>query len=247
MARSGEPTAEKIPASPKDYSSNPIATLKTGAFGTYHALCLAVEKRASFLLASTSEVYGDPLVSPQAESYCGNVNPVGPRSCYDEAKRYAEALTTAFGRDRGLKFRIVRIFNTYGPRMRVDDGRVVTNFITQALTGQPLTVYGSGTQTRSFQYVSDLVEGMRRLMEVEYCHPVNLGNPEEISILRLAETIRETTRTYSEICFLPLPEDDPKRRKPDITLATRLLDWRPEVSLQEGLEKTTAYFAGLLA
>ncbi|MBZ5511345.1 MAG: SDR family oxidoreductase [Acidobacteriia bacterium] len=230
------------PASPPDYHRFPIETLQVGSFGTYHALRLAEEKRAKFLLASTSECYGDPEVSPQPETYWGHVNPVGPRSVYDEAKRFSEALTMAFHRARGVDTRIVRIFNTYGPRMRLNDGRALPNFLYQALTGKPITVYGDGSQTRSFCYVSDLIEGIYRLMQSEEHFPVNIGNPNEITILEFAKRIKSLTASDVPIVFEPLPEDDPKQRRPDISKAQRLLNWQPEISLQEGLERTLHYF-----
>jgi dTDP-glucose 4,6-dehydratase len=230
------------PASPVDYLELPIPTLKVGSLGTHKALGLAKEKGARFLLASTSEVYGDPLVHPQAEDYWGHVNPIGPRGVYDEAKRFAEALTMAYHRAHGVETRIVRIFNTHGPRMRLNDGRVVPNFISQALRGEPLTVYGDGRQTRSFCYVSDLVEGMVRLLRSDYTEPVNCGNPTEVSILEFANRIKALTGSASEIVFRPLPVDDPKIRQPDIGLARRLLGWEPRVSLEEGLGRTIEYF-----
>lgn len=234
------------PASPPRYLKLPIPTLLVNAEGTRHLLDLALKKGARFFLASTSEVYGDPLVHPQPESYWGNVNPVGPRAVYDEGKRYAEALVTAYHTHFGLPVRIVRIFNTYGPYMDPEDGRVVTNFITQALKGEPLTVYGDGSQTRSFCYVDDLVEGIVRLMEVDYAGPVNLGNPEEYTVLELARLVKEITHSPSEIVFKPLPQDDPKQRRPDISLARRLLGWEPRVPVREGLERTVAHFASLV-
>lgn len=231
------------PASPIDYMNYPIQTLKVGSLGTHKALGLAKEKGARFLLASTSEVYGDPLVHPQREDYWGNVNPIGPRGVYDEAKRFAEAMTMAYHRSHGLDTRIVRIFNTYGPRMRIDDGRVVPTFIAQALRGEDLTVFGDGSQTRSFCYVTDLVEGIFRLLvRSEYHGPVNLGNPTEMSVLRFAETILALTGSKSRIVFRPLPVDDPKVRKPDISLAGELLGWQPEVLLEEGIRRSLAYF-----
>jgi nucleoside-diphosphate-sugar epimerase len=230
------------PASPPRYLKLPIATLLVNAEGTRHLLDLALRKGARFFLASTSEVYGDPLVHPQPETYWGNVNPIGPRSIYDEGKRYAEALTTAYHRAYGVPVRIVRIFNTYGPFMDPEDGRVVSNFIVQALKGKPLTVFGDGSQTRSFCYVDDLIEGIRRLMEVDYPYPVNLGNPEEYRVLELAQLVKELTGSSSPITFLPLPEDDPKQRRPDITLARKLLGWEPRVRVREGLQRTIAYF-----
>jgi dTDP-glucose 4,6-dehydratase len=230
------------PASPVDYLELPIQTLKVGSLGTHKALGLAKEKGARFLLASTSECYGDPLVHPQNEDYWGNVNPIGPRGVYDEAKRFAEAMTMAYHRTHGVATRIVRIFNTHGPRMRLRDGRVVPNFIAQALRGEPLTVYGDGSQTRSFCYVSDLVEGIVRLLGSDYSGPVNCGNPAEVTILQFAERIRKLTGSKSEIVFRPLPVDDPKQRQPDITRARRLLGWEPAVGLEEGLLHTIDYF-----
>jgi dTDP-glucose 4,6-dehydratase len=230
------------PASPVDYLELPIQTLKVGSLGTHKALGLAREKGARFLLASTSEVYGDPLVHPQREDYWGNVNPIGPRGVYDEAKRFAEALTMAYHRVHGIPTRIARIFNTHGPRMRENDGRVVPNFIRQALRGEDLTVYGDGSQTRSFCYVADLVEGIVRLLRSEYTGPVNLGNPTEMSILEFARTILRLTGSRSRIVMRPLPEDDPKVRQPDIGLARRLLGWEPRVPLEEGLQYTIEYF-----
>ncbi|WP_027481694.1 UDP-glucuronic acid decarboxylase family protein [Deinococcus pimensis] len=233
------------PASPPHYQQFPIETLMVGAQGTQHALELAHAHGAGFLLASTSEVYGDPLVHPQPESYWGHVNPNGVRSCYDEAKRYAEAITMAYHRARGVNTRIIRIFNTYGPRMRHDDGRVVTNFIHQALRGEALTVYGDGSQTRSFQFVEDLVEGIVRLMGVAYHEPVNLGNPDEYTIVQFAELIRSRINPTLDIVFEPMPQDDPKQRKPDNELAKKLLDWKPNVPLATGLEVTVRYFQDL--
>jgi len=230
------------PASPIDYLELPIQTLKVGSLGTHNTLGLAKAKRARYLLASTSEVYGDPLVHPQPESYWGNVNPVGPRGVYDEAKRFAEAMTMAYHRCHGLDVRIVRIFNTYGPRMRRRDGRVVPAFIQQALGGAPLTVFGDGGQTRSFCYVDDLVEGIWRLLGSDLVQPCNIGNPHEMTILEFAETIRSMVGSSSPIVFEPLPVDDPKTRQPDITLARTRLGWEPRVPLAEGLESTIAYF-----
>jgi dTDP-glucose 4,6-dehydratase len=230
------------PASPVDYLELPIQTLKVGSLGTHKALGLAKEKRARFLLASTSEVYGDPLVHPQNEDYWGNVNPIGPRGVYDEAKRFAEAMTMAYHRTHGIETRIVRIFNTYGPRMRRRDGRVVPNFITQALRGEELTVYGDGSQTRSFCYVSDLVEGLVRLLRSDHRGPVNLGNPNEMTVLQFAERIRALTGSSSAIAHRPLPVDDPKVREPDIGRARRLLGWEPVVPLDEGLARTIEWF-----
>ena len=234
------------PASPVDYLELPIPTLKVGSLGTHNALGLAKAKSAVFLLASTSEVYGDPLVRPQHEEYWGNVNPVGPRGVYDEAKRFAEAMTMAYHRYHGLDTRIVRIFNTYGPRMRMQDGRVVPNFILQALKGEPLTVYGQGEQTRSFQYVDDLVAGIGRLLESAEHYPVNIGNPHEMTVLQFAKKILELTGSKSEIAYRPLPQDDPQVRQPDITRARTLLNWEPKVDLDEGLIKTIDYFRGRL-
>jgi dTDP-glucose 4,6-dehydratase len=230
------------PASPKDYLTWPIETLEVGSIGTQHMLDLALQKGARFLLASTSECYGDPLEHPQAESYWGHVNPVGPRSCYDESKRFAEAITMAYHRKFGLRTNIVRIFNTYGPRMKLDDGRVVPSFLDQALRGENITVFGDGTQTRSFCYVSDLVDGIYRLMLAEERYPVNLGNPAEMTILEFAQHIQRMTGTRSSIVFRPLPEDDPRQRRPDISKARTLLGWEPKVSLNEGLKPTIDYF-----
>ena len=230
------------PASPVDYLELPIQTLKVGSLGTHKTLGLAKAKGARYLLASTSEVYGDPEVHPQPETYWGNVNPVGPRGVYDEAKRFAEAMTMAYHRFHGVDTRIVRIFNTYGERMRPDDGRVVSNFVVQALRAEPLCVYGDGAQTRSFSHVSDEVEGIYRLFMSDYPDPVNIGNPDEFTILELAETVLELTGSSSEIARHPLPEDDPKVRRPDITVARRELGWEPAVTLREGLERTIPYF-----
>ncbi|MBI5245284.1 MAG: SDR family oxidoreductase [Elusimicrobia bacterium] len=230
------------PASPIDYAQYPIPTLKVGALGTHKAIGLAKEKGAIFMLASTSEVYGDPIINPQPESYWGNVNPIGPRGVYDEAKRFAEALAMAYRRYHGMQVRIARIFNTYGPRMRKKDGRAVPNFITQALKGRPITVYGKGSQTRSLCYISDLVEGILRLLRSGLNAPVNIGNPQEISILELAETIRRLARSKSRIAYKPLPADDPRVRRPDIALARKALQWKPKVSLEEGLRRTIEYF-----
>jgi dTDP-glucose 4,6-dehydratase len=228
------------PASPVDYAQHPIATLKVGTLGTHNMLGLARAKGAVFLLASTSEVYGDPLVHPQPETYWGNVNPIGPRGVYDEAKRAAEAFTMAYHRTHKLSTRIVRIFNTYGPRMRLNDGRAAPNFIQQALAGEPLTVYGDGSQTRSLCYVDDLVEGILSLLHTDYSDPVNIGNPAEVTILQLANLIRELCASNSEIAYKPLPEDDPKQRRPDITRARTLLHWSPRTDLGIGLEQTIA-------
>lgn len=230
------------PASPVDYLELPIQTLKVGALGTYNMLGLAKEKGARFLLASTSEVYGDPLVNPQTEEYWGNVNPIGPRGVYDEAKRYAEAITMAYHRYHGIDTRIVRIFNTYGPRMRLNDGRVVPNFIGQALRGEDLTVYGDGSQTRSFCYVSDEAEGIYRLMMSDYSLPVNVGNPEEHTIFEFAKIIINMMDSSSKIVYKQLPTDDPRQRRPDITKARELLEWEPRVSLEQGLQETIKYF-----
>jgi len=230
------------PASPKDYLEHPIETLDVGSLGTRNMLELARAKGARFLLTSTSECYGDPLVHPQVESYWGNVNPVGPRSCYDESKRFAEAFTMAYHRTFGLATNIARIFNTYGPRMKLDDGRVVPAFLDQALRGQPMTIFGDGSQTRSFCYVDDLVDGLYRLMSSAEPYPVNLGNPNEMTILEFAEQIRCRTGSRSELVFLPLPEDDPRQRRPDIGKANLILGWQPRVSLEAGLERTVAYF-----
>ncbi|MBI5310832.1 MAG: SDR family oxidoreductase [Actinobacteria bacterium] len=226
------------PASPIDYLRLPLHTLKVGAYGTHNALGLAKFKRARFLIASTSEVYGDPEIHPQPESYWGNVNPIGPRGVYDEAKRYAEALTMAYRRQQGVDTAIVRIFNTYGPRMRPHDGRAVPTFLRQALQDQPVTVFGDGSQTRSFCYVDDLIAGIIALAESDYGDPVNIGNPNEMSLLEMARTIIEVTESRSEIVFEPLPVDDPKVRQPDITLAKQVLGWEPKIDLYEGLKKT---------
>lgn len=230
------------PASPIDYQQHPIQTLKVGALGTHKALGLAKEKGAKFLLASTSEVYGDPLVHPQREEYWGNVNPVGPRGVYDEAKRFAEAMTMAYHRFHGLNTRIARIFNTYGPRVRLNDGRAIPTFITQALTGRPLTVHGDGAQTRSFCYIDDMVEGIWRLMQSTVAEPVNLGNPQEMSLLELAKKVLVLSGSASPIVFSPLPIDDPKVRQPDITRARTLLGWEPVVELDDGLRRTIDWF-----
>jgi dTDP-glucose 4,6-dehydratase len=230
------------PASPIDYVKSSIQTLKVGSLGTHVALGIAKAHGASFLLASTSEVYGDPIVHPQTESYWGNVNPVGERSMYDEAKRFAEAMTMAYHREHNVNTHIVRIFNTYGPRMRLDDGRVLPNFVGQAMRGEPLTVYGEGQQTRSFCYVLDLVDGIYRLLNSDYHMPVNLGNPMEITIREFAEEILKHTGSKSQIAFKPLPPDDPKQRKPDITLARKLLGWEPKYGREEGLKLTLEYF-----
>jgi len=230
------------PASPIDYLELPIQTLKVGALGTHNALGVAKAKNATFLLASTSEVYGDPLVHPQPEEYWGNVNPIGPRGVYDEAKRFAEAITMAYHRTHDINTKIVRIFNTYGPRMRIKDGRAIPNFLKQALTGEDLTIYGNGSQTRSFCYVTDLVEGIYRLLMSDQHEPVNIGNPVEMTIQQMANKILQASQSQSKIVQLPLPEDDPKTRQPNITLARKLLDWEPKVSLDEGLESTLKYF-----
>jgi len=230
------------PASPVDYLNLPIQTLKAGALGTYVCLGIALAHKAVFMLASTSEVYGDPLVHPQSENYWGNVNPVGPRGVYDEAKRYAEAITMAYHRYHKIDTKIVRIFNTYGERMRLNDGRVVPNFISQALKNKPITVYGDGSQTRSFCYISDLVEGIYKVLFSNLNTPVNIGNPEEKTILEFAKIIKELTNSKSKIVFKKLPEDDPKVRKPDITLIKTKLKWEPKVSLREGLSRTIEWF-----
>lgn len=230
------------PASPADYLHYPIQTLKVGALGTHNTLGLAKAKRAAYLLASTSEVYGDPLVHPQSEDYWGNVNPVGPRGVYDEAKRFAEALTMAYQRTHKLNTKIARIFNTYGPRMRLNDGRAIPNFLTQALTGSPVTVFGDGSQTRSLCYIEDMIEGIRKLLFSELRDPVNLGNPAEITTLGLAKKVIELTGSESKIVFKPLPVEDPKRRQPDIQRAKARLGWEPKVKLEEGLRQTIAYF-----
>lgn len=229
-------------ASPKYYLGYPIKTLKSGFLGTHNCLGIAKIKIAKFFLASTSEVYGDPLVHPQQEEYWGNVNPIGVRSCYDESKRGAEALTYAYWRQHHLDIRVVRIFNTYGPKMQVDDGRVVSNFIVQALRGEDITVYGKGEQTRSFCYVDDLIRGILQMMKVEYKLPLNLGNPAEFKVIDLAKMILKMTNSKSQIKYLPLPQDDPQRRKPDISKAKTLLSWQPRIPLEEGLVKTIDYF-----
>ncbi|HKJ02684.1 MAG TPA: UDP-glucuronic acid decarboxylase family protein [Longimicrobiales bacterium] len=234
------------PASPVDYLELPIQTLKVGSLGTHNALGIAKAKGARFLLASTSEVYGDPLIHPQVETYWGNVNPVGLRGVYDEAKRFAEALTMAYHRYHGVDTRIVRIFNTYGPRMRPADGRVVSNFIVQALKNEPITLYGDGTQTRSFCYATDEVDGIVRLFDSAYSDPVNIGNPGEFTIRQLAEEILRETGSSSELRHLPLPADDPKVRRPDITVARATLKWEPSVPLRDGLRKTIPYFRALV-
>ena len=230
------------PASPLDYLELPIQTLKVGALGTHNALGVAKAKNARFLLASTSEVYGDPLVHPQKEDYWGHVNPVGPRGVYDEAKRFAEAITMAYHRTHGIDTRIVRIFNTFGPRMRLNDGRAIPAFIGQALSGAPLTVFGDGGQTRSFQYITDLIDGLWRLMQAPVNDPVNIGNPQEMTLLELAKRIIRLTDSRSEIVFRPLPVDDPKVRQPDITLARSQLGWEPRVDTDDGLRRTVDWF-----
>lgn len=230
------------PASPIDYLQIPIETLMVGSYGTQNALELALKNQCGFLTSSTSEVYGDPLVHPQKEDYWGNVNPVGPRGCYDESKRYSEAITMAYHRKYGLETRIVRIFNTYGPRMRLNDGRVVPAFISQALRGEPMTVFGDGKQTRSFCYASDLIEGIYRLSQSDERMPTNIGNPTELTVLEFAEVIRRHTGAKSEIVFEPLPTDDPKQRRPDISKAKAVLGWEPVVGLDEGIERTIEYF-----
>ena len=234
------------PASPKDYLEMPIQTLKVGSLGTHNGLGLAKEKGATFFLASTSEVYGDPQVHPQTEEYWGHVNPVGPRGVYDEAKRFAEAMTMAYHSHHGLDMRIVRIFNTYGPRMRPKDGRVVSNFIMQALQGVPITIYGDGSQSRSFCYVDDEVAGFLALLDSDQIGPINIGNPGEFTMVELAELVLELTGSSSEIIHEPLPEDDPTQRQPDITKARELLGWEPEVDLREGLQRTIEHFARLV-
>jgi|UniRef100_A0A7C5EQS9 UDP-glucuronate decarboxylase len=236
------------PASPVHYQYNPVKTIKTNVMGTLNMLGLAKRVKARILLASTSEVYGDPKVHPQKEDYWGNVNPVGPRSCYDEGKRVAETLMMDYHRQNGVDIRIARIFNTYGPRMALNDGRVISNFCVQALTGRDLTIFGDGTQTRSFCYVSDLVEGLVKLMNREGCHePVNLGNPEEYQVMELAQKILSLTHSPAKLVFQPLPQDDPVKRRPDITRAREVLGWEPRVSLDQGLRETIAYFAWKLA
>jgi len=235
------------PASPVDYADHPIATLKVGTLGTHNMLGVARAKGAVFFLASTSEVYGDPKVHPQPETYWGNVNPVGPRAVYDEAKRASEAFTMAYHRAHGMSTRIVRIFNTYGPMMRTNDGRAVPNFLLQALKNQPMTVYGDGSQTRSLCYVDDLIEGIVRLLATDYSEPVNLGTDDEITMVQLATRIRDLSGSLSEIVFKPLPEDDPKQRRPDLTRARKLLGWEPRTSLDAGLARTIAYFREQLA
>lgn len=235
------------PASPIDYLQIPIQTLKVSSLGTHNALGLAKAKGATFLIASTSECYGDPLEHPQKETYWGNVNPIGPRGCYDEAKRFAEAMTMAYHRFHQVDTKIVRIFNTYGPRMRLEDGRVVPAFIGQALQGRPLTMFGDGSQTRSFCYVSDLVEGIFRLSQSNYHEPVNIGNPAEMTVKQFAMAILAMTGSKSEVEYRPLPVDDPKVRQPDISLAKRILGWEPKVSFDEGIQKTVSYFRDFLA
>ncbi len=230
------------PASPRGYLRFPIKTLKVGTLGTHNCLGIAKSKHAKFFLASTSEIYGDPLIHPQPEEYFGNVNPIGPRSCYDEAKRAAEAMVFAYQKQHNIDMRVVRIFNTYGPLMRADDGRVISNLICQALTNNDLTVYGNGLQTRSFCFIDDLIEGIIKFMQVDFSGPLNLGNPDEITILNLAERIIKISGSSSSIKFLSLPEDDPKQRRPDITKAKKILNWQPRVSLEEGLKRTIAWF-----
>jgi dTDP-glucose 4,6-dehydratase len=233
------------PASPKDYLEHPIETLDVGSLGTRNLLELAARHGAQFLITSTSECYGDPLVHPQVETYWGNVNPVGPRSCYDESKRFAEALTMAYHRHHGVQTHIARVFNTYGPRMKLNDGRVVPAFLSQALAGEPMTVYGDGSQTRSFCYVTDLVDGLCRLLHSDERYPVNLGNPVEMTIFEFATLIRRFTESNSEIIHHPLPEDDPRQRRPDISKAGAILNWHPKVLLEDGLRDTVAYFRAL--
>ena len=235
------------PASPIDYEKLPIQTLKVGSLGTHKALGLAKEKKATILLASTSEVYGDPLVHPQSEEYWGNVNPIGPRGVYDEAKRFAEAMTMAYHRVHGVDTRIIRIFNTYGPRMRLEDGRAIPSFITQALRGEDISVFGDGSQTRSFCFISDLVEGIYRVLMSGETRPVNLGNPQELTILELAREIVRLTGSRSKIVYTPLPQDDPKRRQPDISRARQLCGWEPKVEFAAGLSETIGYFRDKLA
>lgn len=230
------------PASPVDYLDLPIETLKVNSLGTHNTLGLALAKRAKYFLASTSEVYGDPEQHPQKEDYWGNVNPIGPRGVYDESKRFSEALTMAYNQKHKLDTRIIRIFNCYGPRLRIRDGRVVSNFISQALENKPLTVYGDGSQTRSFQYVSDLVEGICRMMKCDHNYPINIGNPNEKTVLEIAKAIKELINSQSEIVFKPLPIDDPRRRLPDISKATQLLGWKPQVDLETGLKDTIEWF-----
>ena len=231
------------PASPADFDRIPIQILKVGSRGTQNTLGLAKDKGARYLLASTSEVYGDPLVHPQPETYWGNVNPIGPRGVYDEAKRFAEAVTMAYHRHHGVEVRIVRIFNTYGPHMRADDGRVVSNFIVQALAGKPLTIHGDGSQTRSFNYVDDEIRGILALLDSDYVGPVNIGNPNEFTVLELAERVLRLTGSSSDLQFDPRPVDDPAQRRPDLTLARTILGWEPEIDLEEGLARTTEWFA----
>jgi dTDP-glucose 4,6-dehydratase len=233
------------PASPRDYLQAPIDTLLVGSVGTRNMLELARRSNARFLLSSTSECYGDPVVHPQTETYWGNVNPVGPRSCYDESKRFAEAITMAYHRTHGVETRIARIFNTYGPRMKLNDGRVVPAFLDQALRHKPITIFGDGSQTRSFCYVSDLVDGLLRLLHSDEIYPVNLGNPQEMTMLEFAQYIQRLTGSPSPLEFHPLPEDDPKRRRPDISKARQILGWEPKVSLEDGLRETIAYFQAL--
>ncbi len=232
------------PASPVDYAKYPIETLHVGALGSDNVLKLAHEKRCPVLVASTSEIYGDPLEHPQKETYWGNVNTIGPRGCYDESKRYLEALTMAYHRTHGVKSRIIRIFNTYGPRMRTNDGRVVPNFCLQALSGEPITIYGDGKQTRSFCYVSDLVDGILKAFACDHNEPINLGNPVEMTILEFADRIKKLAGSKADHVFRPLPQDDPCKRKPDITKARKLLGWEPKMGLDAGLERTYAYFKG---
>ncbi|HEX8465075.1 MAG TPA: UDP-glucuronic acid decarboxylase family protein [Abditibacterium sp.] len=234
------------PASPVDYLELPIQTLKVGALGTHNALGLARAKGAGLLLASTSEIYGDPLVHPQREDYWGNVNSIGPRGCYDEAKRFAEAIVMAYHRMHGIDTKIVRIFNTYGPRMRLKDGRIVPNFVRQALMGEPLTVYGDGSQTRSFCYATDLIDGIYRLMMSKENMPVNIGNPVEFTVLEFAHLVQKLTGSTQEITFQPLPQDDPKQRKPDISKAREVLGWEPKIMLEEGLGRTLEFYRGRL-
>lgn len=234
------------PASPKDYLKYPLETLRTGAYGTHNLLELALQNNARFLLASTSEVYGDPLIHPQVETYWGNVNPVGPRAVYDESKRFAEAITITYHRELKVDVKIARIFNTYGPRMRADDGRIVPNLICQALRNEPLTIYGDGKQTRSFCYVSDLIKGLTRLLESNQTGPINIGNPDEFNMLEFADLVLKYTKAQSKLVYEPLPTDDPKKRKPDITLAKKHLNWQPEVKLADGLKPTIEWFRSII-
>lgn len=234
------------PASPKDYLRYPIQTLKTGAYGTHRLLELALKNKAKFLLASTSEVYGDPLIHPQIESYWGNVNPVGPRSVYDESKRFAEAITITYHREYKLDIKIARIFNTYGPRMRADDGRIVPNLICQALRNEPLTIYGDGKQTRSFCYITDMINGFDKLLNSKITGPINLGNPDEFTMFEFAELVKKLTKSNAPLIFEPLPTDDPRRRQPDITYAKKTLGWTPEIKLVDGIKPTIDWFKTII-